>query len=374
MLAAQSTSNRRMRRVASVAQAPTVVAVEHDFDFRSAQFLRLFQNSTATAFQHPLWLDAFYRLVAPGRSATKVVVTVRDVETGILRLVIPFIRRDTNGMTVIETADLGVSDHAAPIVARGWSLPQGIREDIAAVLPDHDLLRIRPVAADAVDLWGALFDADTHSTDFFGSATELSGPFPEWRSGAFGQAFRKHQDLYAPRNLKCGASEMRLLTDSAEIANAIEAIRLRREGRFEIDPIQARPVRDFYTTLAVAGSGAGFSRTYAIMQDDVAIGHLFAICWNGCFHYLLIGCDFERHGSHTTGLILHDAMVEDFSRQDSAVFKFTIDDEAFRQGSDRAASDSYVVTRASTWRGRLARAALDANDHVERMQRGTYIG
>ena len=134
-------------------------------------------------------------------------------------------------------------------------------------------------------------------------------------------------------------------------------------------------MRDFYTTLAVAGSGAGFSRTYAVLQDDVAIGHVFAICWDGCFHYLLIGCDFDRHGSHTSGLILHDAMVEDWTRDDGTVFNFTIDDEAFRQGvGPRRRRKCYVVTRAPTWRGRLARAALDANDHVERLQRGTYLG
>jgi CelD/BcsL family acetyltransferase involved in cellulose biosynthesis len=360
---------------AELAQNATIFAVEADFNFRSSHFLRLFQKSSVTAFQHPLWLDAFYRLIAPSRGASKVVITGRDAQTGALRLVMPFVQRRTNGLTVIETADLGVSDHASPIYDRDWHQPDSIREEVAALLPQHDLLRIRPVRAETIDAWRGFIDGDTHSMDFFGPATALSGPFPEWRSGALGEAYRKPENPLAQRRLKCGASEMRLLTDSGQIANAIESIRRQRAGRFEADPLQEKPVQDFYTTLAVAGSGADFARTYAIIQDGKAIGHVFGISWKKRFHYLLIGCDFERHGRHTTSLILHDAMVQDWMGEDGAAFYFTVGDEAMRRETgDGQPAEMFIVTRAPTWRGRLARAAFDAHDHVERMQRGAYIG
>jgi len=209
---------------------------------------------------------------------------------------------------------------------------------------------------------------------FFGPATDLSGPFPQWRSGAVGETFRKQSDADAARPFKCGATAMRLLRDSAEIASAIEAIRASRQDRFEVDPIQDKPVRDFYTSLAIAGGCAGFAHTYAVMEKDRAVGHILAINWKSRFHYLLVGCDFERHGAHTTGLMLHDAMVEDWIRDDGAVFTFSIGDEAFRQEPGNNADETFVFTRATTWRGRLARAALDASDHVEQMQRRTFIG
>lgn len=373
MLATQSSSGLRHARLASLAQPSTKVALEHDFDFRSAHYLRLFQNSHASAFQHPLWLDAFYRLVVPAYGAQKVVLTAREEETGLLRLVIPLVRREANGMTVLETADLGVSDLALPVAARDFEASDSLREAIAAALPDHDLIRIRPLLAETLGAWQALLDGDVHTMDFFGSSTALSGPFPEWRSGAIGQAFRKEADPEGARRLKCGASHLKLLDDSADIANAIAAIRESRRGRFEADRLQEKPIYDFYTTLAVAGSGAGFSRTYAVIENDQAIGHVFAISWKDRTHYLLIGCDFDRQGRHTTGLLLHDAMVEDFSREDGSVFNFTIGDEAFRGPRTAPADEQFILTRATTWRGRLARASLDAHDHVERMRRGTYL-
>lgn len=373
MLGGHNVSQFLAARISQEWQAPCVMAVEPEFDFRSGHFLKLFGQSSATAFQHPLWLDAFYRLIAPHRGAEKLVVTARDESTGALRMVLPFVIREANGMTVIETADLGVSDHAAPIVASAWPLPESIREDIADALPRHDLLRVRPVGADMLDTWRDFIDGDTHSLDFFGPATELSGPFPQWRSGAFGQVYRKEVDADARRQFKSGATELKLLTDSAEIAHAIETIRVCRAGRFELDPIQERPVCDFYTSLAVSGAGAGFSRTYALIEHDRVIGHVFGLSWMGRFHYLLVGCDFTRHGRHTTGLILHDTMVEDWIGTDSQAFNFTIGDEAFKLASGKQAAEMFVVTRAPTWRGRLSRAALNANDHVERMQRGTII-
>lgn len=373
MLAAQGSSEHRHARIARPSQTNTIVAIENGFDFRSAHYLRLFQNSNATAFQHPLWLDAFYRLVVPARDAQKIVITAREKETGMLRLVMPFVRREANGMILLETADLGVSDHAVPVSARGFEVSDTIREKIAEVLPDHDLMRIRPVRSETLAAWQSLIEGDVHSTDFFGSSMALSGPFPEWRSGALGQAFRKQSDADAGRALKCGASHLKLLDDSADIANAITAIRVSRHGRFETDRLQDKAIFEFYTSLAVAGSGAGFSRTYALMQDDEAIGHVFAISWQNQTHYILIGCDFERHGQHTTGLILHDTMVEDWSREDGSAFTFTIGDEAFRGDRAEAADEHFIVTRAPTWRGRLARASLDAQDHVDRMSRGTYL-
>lgn len=41
------------------------VAAEPRFDFRGAEYGRLFESSDATALQHPLWLDGLYRNLAP---------------------------------------------------------------------------------------------------------------------------------------------------------------------------------------------------------------------------------------------------------------------------------------------------------------------
>ena len=360
----------RMNNDAVPAPSQNIVRLEPDFDFRSAQYLRLFQNSPATAFQHPIWLDTFYRLVAPHRRAAKLVVTVRDRQTDALRVVLPLVMRKASGLTLIETTDLGISDIASPVIERGWRVPAGLSEEIASALPTHDLLRIRPVRRETVSAWQACIGGQAATADFFGPATGLSGPFPEWRSGARDQGFRKPLNAMAGRTMRSGATELRLLTVSRDIMRAIDAIRERRTGLAHHDPIQEAPVRDFYTTIAIAGSPAGFAHTYALIQDGIAIGHVFAITWRGRFHYLLVGCDSERNGRHASTFALYDTMIEDWTRIEGSVFDFTIGDESFRQEPAEGEPEMFVLTRTATWRGKLSRASLDATEHAARMQRG----
>ena len=54
------------------------VALEPGFDFLSGEYRQLFEASGATAFQHPAWLDAFYRTMTAPHGAEKLVVAGRD--------------------------------------------------------------------------------------------------------------------------------------------------------------------------------------------------------------------------------------------------------------------------------------------------------
>ena len=71
---------------------PILIEATDRFDFGSDEYRRLFPNASASAFQHPDWLKAFYRNVAPAHDAEPLVVTGRDVG-GELQLLVPLVRR-----------------------------------------------------------------------------------------------------------------------------------------------------------------------------------------------------------------------------------------------------------------------------------------
>src|ERR1041384_4084659 len=89
------------------------VAVEPLFDFLSGEYAQLFAWSRATAFQHPRWLDALYRKLAPAVNADPVIVTVR--REGHLAMLLPLVRRRYGTLAAIQFADLGGSDYAFPV-------------------------------------------------------------------------------------------------------------------------------------------------------------------------------------------------------------------------------------------------------------------
>ena len=119
------------------------VAADSAFDFLSDEYRELFASSDATAFQHPIWLDAFYRRLAPARGAKPVIVTGRGHD-GALRFVLPLIRRRKSGVALLESADLGVSDYSAPVAASNFAAPAGTADLVALILPPFDVLGLRP--------------------------------------------------------------------------------------------------------------------------------------------------------------------------------------------------------------------------------------
>jgi CelD/BcsL family acetyltransferase involved in cellulose biosynthesis len=344
-----------------------VVARDDGFDFSGADYARLHAASGATAFQHPLWLDAFYRRLAGPRGAEKIVVTGRDAD-GTLRLVLPLIRRRMSGVALLESCDLGVSDYAAPVVDADFDHGPGLAEAVGAVLPAHDILRLRPVRAEHVETWQTLLGGQAVRLDFSAHATTLGASYSAWRQSAYADGFRRMFERKKKRFLKQDGARVRLLTDPTEIDAAIAAIARLRAGRFEGDLIQQDFVAAFYADVARMGA-AGLARTYAIELEGAPIGHAFGIVHAGRFNYLLIGCDYEAHGRHSPGLVLYDAMIEDWIGAGGAIFDFTIGDEPFKADFGTGPTPMFEISARPTWRGRLAAAGFAAREQLRRLRR-----
>ena len=313
-----------------VADAP-VVGREDGFDFLSDAYARLHRNSGATAFQHPLWLDAFYRHLAEARGAERIVVTGRAASDGALQLVLPMIRRRKSGVLLLESCDLGVSDYAAPVIARGLRIESALSPSVLSCLPAHDVMRIRPVRAEHVAEWQFCLGGQAIRLDFAAHAAALAPDFARWRSQAYGDSFRKMLDRKKKRFLKQDGARVRLLEAPDEIGTAIAAIARLRAGRFEGDLIQESFVARFYAEVASGGHAAGLARTYEIAIGGEPLGYAFGLTHGERFNYLLIGCDYESHGRHSPGLVLYDSMIEDWIASHGRIFDFTIGDEPFKK-------------------------------------------
>ena len=122
------------------------IAIEQGFDFLTPDYAELFDNSAATAFQHPLWLDTLYTRLASHVGATPLVVVVRHRATGALAMVLPLLRIRRGPIRTVEFADLRVSDYLAPVCS-----PQVFSEllkdesacaEIRCLVRPFDLLRM----------------------------------------------------------------------------------------------------------------------------------------------------------------------------------------------------------------------------------------
>ena len=350
-----------------------VVAAEPRFDFSGGEYAELFARSDATAFQHPLWLRHLFGTVAPRRDAEPCVVTGRHAEHGTLLFALPLMLRAKSGLTLLEAADLGVSDYAAPVIdraSRRTSDLSDIAGEVAAVLPSHDILRIRPVREEHLADWRLFFSAAPAACDFSAHAVALGKDYQAWRSAAYSPTFAKYLDRRKKRFLKLDGALLRRLADPSEIGKAIDSMAALREGRFDGDMIALEFVCEFYRDVAVEGAPSRLANTYVLEAAGEAVGYVFGLSHEGSFHYLLIGCDYTRHGKHSPGLLLYDAIIEDWIASGGTSFDFTIGDEPFKADFGTVPTRMFEITSGRTWRGKLALAAMGGRQRLGALMGG----
>jgi CelD/BcsL family acetyltransferase involved in cellulose biosynthesis len=350
------------------------LAFESDFAFDAPGYADLFARARATVFQHPLWLAAFARDLAPARGARLGALVARA--EGQIWAVLPLLVRSRLGIRMIETADLGVGDYAAPVIdpafaRRAAGLSQRLRAEAASCLPAHDLLRIRPVREDHVEEWRWFLDVAPRPLDFSAHAVHLPGSHQDWRQTSLGPTFRKTLERKTKRFGKLAGARLRRLSDPGEIAGTIAEIARLRAGRFADDIIGQPAVRAFYADVAARGAASGLARTHVLEAEGRVIAGLFGLMDRGVHHYLLLGCDYARDGRLSPGYVAYDALIREVIAEGGQAFDFTIGDEAFKPLFGTRPTRMFQLERARGVRGvaaqtvhRLAlrlRAAIQAS-------------
>lgn len=344
------------------AETSFVVEAMTEAFFQSADYAALHARSNASAFQHPLWLQGFHRHLAPSRGAQGVTLVGRPGPGEPPCFVLPMIARKLSGVTILESADLGVSDYAAPVVDPDWWERQhdhaALRASVAAALPSHDILRVKPIRDEYLALWQAFLPGSTKTLGFSAHATSLVASVEHWREQALTDSFARYLARKRKRFFKTEGARLVVVQGAQAIAHAMERLAQLREGRFEQDVIAAPAARAFYSAVAQSGEQAGFARVYALELGGEAIGYTFCLAFGGRLHYLLIGCDYQAHGRHSPGLLLYDGMIGDWIETGGEIFDFTIGDEPFKADFGTVATPLHVLTHTPTVRGALALAAM----------------
>lgn len=342
------------------------IAVEPAFDLCGAEYGRLFAASDATAFQHPLWLQALYRDLAPRRNAERLTIVGRAGRDRRAVFLLPLIRRSMRGVVLIEATDLGVSDYAAPVVDRTWREagafdPHALAVSVAAALPSSDFIRIRPVREEHAALWRMFLDVEPARLDFSAHALEIPPSGVCWRDAALTPGFRKTLERKRRGFARLEGTAVRRLAQD-EAAVGIDRLARLRKGRFEGDLIAQDFVEAFYAGVATAGAAEGISTTYVVEIAGEPVGHAFGLTYAGRFNYLLIGCDYERHGRHSPGLMLFDRIIDDWAGSGGRVFDFTIGDEPFKKDFGAKPTPMFELRSVPTVRGRIFLALKEARD------------
>ncbi|MEX3008565.1 GNAT family N-acetyltransferase [Hoeflea sp. TYP-13] len=332
------------------------------FDFLSDEYADLFACSSAHAFQHPIWLEAFYRHIAPNRGAKPQILTVRRSTDGALQCVLPLILRTRYGFRLLETTDLGVSDYASPVAAPDfWADLErdgSLQGEICKALPKFDLMRVRPVRDEDCAHYQLLLGCDPKPLDFCAHAVPLDQPYADWRKATLNGSLRKMIDRKTRKLRREHDVEIQELTEAGAIAQAITNLAHMRSGRFDGDVIQQDFAVEFYREIAVHGARNGLASTWQLSADGETLGYVFGLTHAGRYYYLLIGCDYERFGQFSPGLQLYDGIMEGWLDRGGTWFDFTIGDEDFKMKFGTSPTSMYVLMKPASLLGMAAMQAM----------------
>lgn len=341
------------------------IRAERSFDFGGLDYATLFARASASAFQHPLWVQAVYATLAPARNAEPLIITARRPEDGALVMVLPMLRRRARGLTTVGYADLGVSDYNVPIAAADdWDLlcnQPGVAETILNACGRFDLLRIPKLRPDGLDLTHLLGPRGRTSPHVRAYSAALPGSFAQWREAQMNPSLRKELDKKRRRLDRNGGAEFQRLQDPNAITDALARLHVFRRPRFEVrdeqDVLDDPSVMAFYNRVATAGAQTGFARTYTLSIEGQLAAVTFGISYRGRFLVLLSAFDaaFSRL---SLGNLLFEDVIRDCIASGDDVFDLTIGDEAYKASFGTKEMQLSVLSLTGSAVGWVAQTSL----------------
>lgn len=339
-----------------------VLSLASGFDFAGSEYRDLFAASDATAFQHPLWLSTLHKhLVTVGR-ADQLTIAGYDEKSGELVLVLPLIRRNKFGTTIIEYADFGVTDYCAPVIRRGYrhqiARSTRLASDLRWLVGRCDMFRVKAARPEHVATINALTGLSPQTTGTCSHELEINAPFEQWRREKYSKSHLRQVDGSHRRIGRLGDVGFERITNHKRASDAIAELRAFRAGRFDGDPISEENVYRFYAEVAEKGAASGFAQVHKITLDGTTVGIDFGIAYAGRFHGILIGCDYDTYRRCSPGFLMYDMVLADWASSGGNVLDFNVGDSSYKEKFGTTALPVTSYCAAMTVTGRVANRAL----------------
>jgi CelD/BcsL family acetyltransferase involved in cellulose biosynthesis len=340
------------------------VRIENAFDFLSEEYATLFNDSAATAFQHPLWLHGLYSKLVPRAGAKPLIIVVRD-STGTLAMVLPLLRLRRGPVRTVEFADLRVSDYLAPVcTAKAFSdllQDENACLQLRRLVKPFDLLRIPKLPDGRIPLENLLAAPRRVAMDTNAYSTVLFAPFEQWRANALDRSYQKELAKKRRQLQKKGTLSFSCCADTASIAEAMDVMKRLRGPRFQAqgdgDLLQRPEYFEFYSDVAVRGLNS-FVRLYVMKMDGQVIAAVLGLQQRDSLLVIMSAFDIAGYKNQSLGALTFEQVARDCIERGDHILDFTIGDESYKRLFGAKPSPMWTVTQAGSVAGSVALLAL----------------
>ncbi|MDX2308168.1 MAG: GNAT family N-acetyltransferase [Hyphomicrobium sp.] len=322
-------------------------------------------DAATTAFQHPLWLASMFATLATAAKAEPFAIVVRAAETSELALVLPVLRQDKGGLSILSFPSFGVSDYGAPVL--GPVAPQEphaaeeLWRAVKPALPRADIVRLENMPRRISGRLNPLaLLTDVVSSRMSRNAIVVESTVEDLLR-ARGKKYRKEAERCYRLLAEHGVPEFRRAETADEIRAAYRVLedqqserRHAQGGSYLLD----RPeYHAFYEDLLRAGTQTGFAHIFTLAAGGETCAALLGIADGESFTALRIstaGGDWKRLSPGR--LVILEAMRY-FTARGIRTFDMGIGDYAFKHGFGVEAEPLVELRIALSAKGYLALGA-----------------
>ncbi|WP_051048661.1 GNAT family N-acetyltransferase [Rhodopseudomonas sp. B29] len=321
-------------------------------------------------FQKATWLRAWYQQLAPAKAAEPVLIAIRDT-SGPTAMLLPLVRRHEHGLTLVEAADLSVSDYCYPLL--GPTAPANRKEIEAAIaaavpcLPNADLLLLRNLPPASGRRLNPLAMLDVVPSLTVQNVVDLPATWDEFINDR-SRSFRKGHCRKKRAISSLGKFEVRFITEPTAAHRFLDTLdefqRVRMDGRGELFVLDQPCYSNFYHTVIADGLASGFAVLPVLTIDDRPIAGGFGMINRDTCTLVRLAHLEGAWDHYSPSIVLACETIRLLIERGIKTFDFGKGYYSYKEQFGCEQIPLYRYQRALSPKGRLAIAAMSARDAV----------
>jgi len=321
-------------------------------------------QAAVTPFQSENWLSPWLKGLAPAADVEPLLITVRDSVRGEIAMLLPLVLRRFYGLTLVEFADLSVSDYNIPLLGPAApTTPEKAAEafDAAlAVMPPVDVIRLcnLPLAVNGRINPLALLPGLSQ-----GSVRNVTALPTNWddylalRSRKFRKALRQHH-----RALDAlGGATARMITSGAEAGRLLDRLdslqRARIAARGKRYVLDRPAYSNFYRNVFEHGRADRFAMLSVLESGDTVVAIAYSLLHQRTCTTVRLAHLGEQWSRCSPGIVLASEMIRWMIENGVQTFDLGAGGYDYKKRLGCEAQPLLALEKAMSIKGRMALSA-----------------
>jgi len=312
----------------------------------------------ASPFQHRMWLTTWFSTAGRHASVRPLVASIRDEARDQLALALPLVELREKGRTLIEFADLGVTDYNAPLLGpaspRSAESAQRLWDALMRELPAVDAIRLTKMPGEIGGLPNPLTLLASSQKSHLHCNLLSVASYDDFKRRR-GRIYRKEYERSWRVFERLGGTQFRRIWDVESALGVLRSIeeqqRRRIRGLGLPYLLDAPHIANFYRKLVTDGLGCGYVVMTVLLCGEDPVAALLGVRDGDVFTILRISNAGEAWKPCSPGRLVITRTIEHLCGEGCTSFDFTTGDYEFKRRLGVERRQLFELTQAKSWWG-----------------------